>query len=148
MKKNTKKRRCTTGPKHRANESKSVSSQNAASTETGMSRAVDPIMHTMCLEYDVPINWQVRRYLTEIDLNDQEEIMRLNHLLLEQYAWDLVRILLQRSPIRQDYLDYRAEQILIDAVLDNFSQDLDISHIIDGIFQFIFEHALRLETYL
>lgn len=101
-------------------------------------RPVDPIMHKMCFEDELPINCKVRNYLAKDGLNGQEDKI-LSCLLLQQYAWDIAKQLLQQSPIRQDYLNYRVESFFTMLAFNNSTDKLDIPDIISGYLQSTFE---------
>jgi len=99
---------------------------------------VDPIMHKMRFEDELPINCKVRNYLANNGLNGQEDKI-LSCLLLEQYAWDIVKQLLQECPLRQDYLDYRVERFFTIAAFNSSPDELNIPKIISEYLQSTFE---------
>lgn len=117
MKRITQKERSNTGPKHRANESTKKSSKTYASTKTcTLTKPVEPIKHRLIFEEDLPINCEVRRFLDEEALDDHKTKMDLRDLLLLEYAQDIARKILHQSSIRQDYLDYLVERLVISAM--------------------------------
>ncbi len=114
-------------------------SQKTPSTEAStLIGPVDPIMHTMCFEDDLRINCKVRNYLAKNGLNCQEDNI-LYRLLIEQYISDIVKKLLQQSPIRQDYLNHLVENFFIILAFNNSTNKLDIPDIISEYLQSTFE---------